>query len=196
MDVQASDYENAAYSVFVVLLSRVILSFNLNLYIPISKVDENIQRAQKRNAVLKQLFYFRNNIAENDKRSRNSVSGSHSLLNGREYKEMTVNEIINGSSDFPGLVPLIEKYLNYLKVDYNVRCKLSNYLSLISKRASGELPTLAAYLRRFVRRHKDYKFDSVINETISYDLIKEVISISNGDDKPELFGNLRKVHVC
>ena len=33
-----TDFENAAFSVFVVLLSRAILHFNLNLYIPISKV--------------------------------------------------------------------------------------------------------------------------------------------------------------
>jgi glutamate--cysteine ligase catalytic subunit len=38
MEVQITDFENAAFAVFVVLLSRAILSFRLNLYIPISKV--------------------------------------------------------------------------------------------------------------------------------------------------------------
>ena len=38
MEVQLTDFENAAYVIFVVLLTRAILSFNLNLYIPISKV--------------------------------------------------------------------------------------------------------------------------------------------------------------
>lgn len=33
-----TDYENAAYAVFITLLSRAILSFNLNFYLPISKV--------------------------------------------------------------------------------------------------------------------------------------------------------------
>ena len=33
-----TDFENAAFSIFVVLLSRAILAFNLNLYLPISKV--------------------------------------------------------------------------------------------------------------------------------------------------------------
>ena len=41
MEVQITDFENAAFSVFVVLLSRAILSFNLNFYIPISKVAVN-----------------------------------------------------------------------------------------------------------------------------------------------------------
>ena len=38
MEVQMTDFENAAFAVFVVLLSRAILYFKLNFYIPISKV--------------------------------------------------------------------------------------------------------------------------------------------------------------
>ena len=38
MEVQMTDFENAALAVFVVLLSRAILYFKLNFYIPISKV--------------------------------------------------------------------------------------------------------------------------------------------------------------
>ncbi|KAI0786681.1 glutamate-cysteine ligase catalytic subunit [Abortiporus biennis] len=62
MEVQLTDYENAAFAVFVVLLSRAILAFNMNLYIPISKVDENMDRAQKRDAIHTQKFYFRKEI--------------------------------------------------------------------------------------------------------------------------------------
>ena len=36
--IQLTDFENAALVVFVVLLTRAILSFGLNFYIPISKV--------------------------------------------------------------------------------------------------------------------------------------------------------------
>ena len=38
MEVQITDFENAAFAVFVVLLSRAIMAFNLNFYVPISKV--------------------------------------------------------------------------------------------------------------------------------------------------------------
>ena len=58
-EVQLTDFENAAYSVFIVLLTRVILSLNLDFVMPLSKVDENFRRAQKRGAVLNQKFYFR-----------------------------------------------------------------------------------------------------------------------------------------
>ena len=42
MEVQMTEFENAAYVVFVVLLTRVILSFKLNLLLPISKVSPSL----------------------------------------------------------------------------------------------------------------------------------------------------------
>lgn len=68
MEVQLTDFENAAFSVFIVLLSRAILSFNVNFYIPISKVDENMKRAHHKDAVRQQKFHFRKNVF--NKRSR------------------------------------------------------------------------------------------------------------------------------
>ncbi len=38
MEVQLTDYENAAFTVFCVLVLRVLLSFDLNIYVPMSKV--------------------------------------------------------------------------------------------------------------------------------------------------------------
>ena len=63
MEMQLTDFENAAFSVFTVLLQRVILTFDLNLYIPISKVDVNMQRAHSRNAAAKGKFFFRRHLA-------------------------------------------------------------------------------------------------------------------------------------
>ena len=63
MEMQLTDFENAAFAVFIVLLQRVILTFDLNLYIPISKVDANMQRAHSRNAAAKGKFFFRRHLA-------------------------------------------------------------------------------------------------------------------------------------
>ena len=62
MEIQLTDHENAVFSIFVVLLTRTILAYNLNFYIPLSKVDENMQTAQKRDAVLNETFWFRRDI--------------------------------------------------------------------------------------------------------------------------------------
>ena len=48
MEIQLTDFENAAFTVFVVLLTRIILAFDLHLYIPISKLNENMARAHAR----------------------------------------------------------------------------------------------------------------------------------------------------
>jgi glutamate--cysteine ligase catalytic subunit len=47
MEAQLTDFENAAFTVMTVLISRVLLSFRLNLYVPLSKVDENMATAHE-----------------------------------------------------------------------------------------------------------------------------------------------------
>ena len=95
MEVQLSDFENAAYSVFIVLLTRVILSFGLNFYIPISKVDANMQTAHKRDAVLNEKFYFRKNVFTSQ--SPNGQSrGPVDEEDEDAFELMTLNEIVNG----------------------------------------------------------------------------------------------------
>lgn len=40
--------------------------------------------------------------------------------------------------DFPGLMPLINKYMNSMEIDVDTRCTMLQYLELISGRASGQ----------------------------------------------------------
>ncbi|KAL3803173.1 hypothetical protein HJC23_003448 [Cyclotella cryptica] len=63
MEIQLTDFENAAFTTFITLLTRVILTFDLNLYIPLSRVDANMQRAHGRNAAVKGKFFFRRHLA-------------------------------------------------------------------------------------------------------------------------------------
>jgi len=59
MELGLTDFENAAFSSFMILLAQTIVAKKLDLYMPISLVDENMERAHKRNAVENQKFYFR-----------------------------------------------------------------------------------------------------------------------------------------
>jgi len=63
MEMQLTDFENAAFTVFIVLITRVILTFDLNFYIPLSRVDANMQRAHSRLASSKGKFFFRRHLA-------------------------------------------------------------------------------------------------------------------------------------
>ena len=66
MEVQLTDFENAAFVVFIALITRVVLAFDLGFYIPLSKVDENMSRAHLKDAVNTQMFFFRKHIAPPD----------------------------------------------------------------------------------------------------------------------------------
>jgi len=109
------------------------------------------------------------------------------------YEEMTLAEIMMGKADyFPGLIPLIRAYLDYIRCDAFTLARVKQYLSLIEKRAKGELVTPATWMRKFVAEHPDYKKDSVISEEIAYDLMVACKDIGEGTRHvPELLGDLR-----
>lgn len=52
LDNQITAYENAAYVVTLVLITKAIIQYDLDLLALFSLVDENMRRAVKRNAVL------------------------------------------------------------------------------------------------------------------------------------------------
>ena len=123
MEIQMTDFENAAFSIFIVLVTRAILSYDLNLYIPIPRTTENMETAHERDAILKSKFWFRKDPLPHHHRPNrfngaSLFSSSSSPTSGAatpqtndscpgtppirpvddEYRLMSINEIINGSS--------------------------------------------------------------------------------------------------
>lgn len=224
MEIQITDFENAAFSIFIVLVTRAILSFDLNFYIPIPRTTENMETAHVRDAVMREKFWFRRDPfpRRSPKQSPrlNGVSGppSSSSATGTstpshdpsrpttpgvqespsspagpvedEYTQMTIDEIINGANcasspdGFPGLIPLVESYLDSVNIDVDTRCRLAVYLDLIRKRANGTLWTGAKWIRHFVRTHPEYKGDSAVSEKVVYDLFEAVreVGLTEGKD--------------
>lgn len=168
-EAQLTDFENAAIVCFVVLLTRVILSYHLNFLVPISKVDENMQKAQKRDALRTEKFWFRRNIcsakqaqpngssAGNDANAAAPSDKDNAAASADEYELMSIEQIINGNGAFPGLVPLINSYLSSMDVDADTHCTIQQYLRLIQRRASGKLITTATWIRNEVLNHPEYK---------------------------------------
>ena len=233
MEIQITDFENAAFSIFIVLITRAILSYDLNLYIPIARTTENMETAHARDAVTNSKFWFRKDPLPHHRSSggsRLSGSGGSGLHpsssttsmtnhgagtsgtstpnnNNRsrpvsppfpaiqdEYTQMTISEIINGpsspttntsnpnpspaslstSTNFPGLLPLLDSYLSSLDLPIHIRCQLARYLDFIARRADGTLWTGARWIREFVRKHPEYRGDSVVGEGVAYDLLRAV----------------------
>lgn len=193
-EVQLTDFENAAYCVFIVLLTRVILSLNLDFVMPLTKVDANLKRAQKRGAVRDETFYFRKDPYTNATPStfyesmdfESSCGGCKGTppKDKDELEEMTIDEIINGQrgGGFQGLVPMMKWYLQSTgEVDVDTSCTIYQYLRLISLRASGQLMTLATWIRTQVQSHPEYKKDSRVTDEIGYDLLKKMHKITKGE---------------
>lgn len=232
MEIQITDFENAAFSIFIVLITRAILSYDLNFYIPIPRTTENMETAHTRDAVINSKFWFRKDPLSHHRSTHtnrfNSTTTSASAsgtstpnLNGNlsrppspppgpvedEYTQMSINEIINGCSstttnptstatspppnsspgtslnDFPGLLPILDSYLNSLDLSVDVRCDLTRYLDFIRRRADGTLWTGAKWIREFVRSHPAYQGDSVVGERVAYDLVRAVREVTEGEGK-------------
>lgn len=168
MEIQLTDFENAAFTVFVVLLTRIILAFDLSLYIPISKLDENMKRAHARDAIQTQKFFFRKHMADLDggggggtEREREREHCGCSTV--QEYEEMTVAEIMMGKGTyFPGLIPLCEAYLDFIQCSRETRDRVGRYLELVRRRACGEVQTAASWMRGFVQAHPEYQVSAVV----------------------------------
>ncbi|XP_052833099.1 glutamate--cysteine ligase catalytic subunit-like [Octopus bimaculoides] len=165
MELQLTDFENAALVVFMVLLTRAIVTFKLSLLVPITKVDENFTSAQKRDSINTQKFHFREVQKE-----FTSCEVTHKI-----YSLMTLNEIMNGKDDFPGLIPLIYKYLDHVDYDSSKRPKIMQYLKYLSDKAAGKMIHLfSSILNKCYYKHSTLKF-SIENSATQSKILKITI---------------------
>jgi len=171
LDVQLTDYENAAMAALVGFVVRLINDKHLNFIIPISKCDENMKRAHKKNAVITEKFYFRTNIENNKEKER--------------LTEMTISEIIEGkpSENYKGLLPRMKEIIEKEATLKGEKEEVMGYLGFLKDRARGKYKTGAKFIREYILNHKDYKKDSIITPEINYDLMNLLDRINSGTEK-------------
>ena len=66
------------------------------------------------------------------------------------------------------MIPIVKKYLGSLDLDADTACTITQYLRLISARASGKIQTNATWIRNFVTSHPKYKYLSKLFKNIYY----------------------------
>lgn len=94
---------------------------------------------------------------------------------------MTVEEILCGKGEtFPGLVPLIEAYLDIIECDEKTCIVVNDYIDFLIDRSKGTVSTTARWIRDFISNHPSYKKDSVVTKEIEHDLVRRCVDISNG----------------
>lgn len=169
MEAQPSDMENAALVVALRVLQQTIQYFDLDLKIPISAVEENMNRASDLNAATDQIFRFA---------ARFLSSAGEPALVFDGWASLDV--IFNGTSDdaaqsWRGLLPLARDYLahrNIASLSTKEQEKILGALELLSMRASGRLETPAKWMRKFVA---EKSCGSLCNEEISSRLYYDMI---------------------
>ena len=74
LDIQLTDYENAALTVFVGMLVNIINEFSLDFIMPISLVDQNMLECQVMDALLTSKFWFRVDLFDHGVYTRNDLA--------------------------------------------------------------------------------------------------------------------------
>jgi len=166
MEAQPSDMENAALVVALRVLHKTIQHFNLDLKIPISAVEQNMDRANNRNAATDQIFRF----------AVRSMGEPAPTFDGWASLDVVFNGIGNGGGrTWRGLLPLAREYLahrNISNLHSEEQEKVLGALDLLSARASGRLETPAKWMRRFVaERSWDSSRGEEISSRLYYDMV-------------------------
>jgi hypothetical protein len=132
------------------ILQQTIQHFDLDLRIPISAVEENMNRANARAAATDQVFRFAAKIGHSANAPAYAFDGWASL-----------DTIFNGGDNgagvkWLGLLPLAHVYLVQRGIS-GLPCieqeRIFGALEILSARASGRLQTPAQWMRTFIRKH-------------------------------------------
>lgn len=138
LDIQITDFENAALCLIIIILSRMILSLHLNFKIPISKVDENIRRSNEMDAILTQKFWFRKHYVPANCELQTSSGRFAGAECECEPVELTIREIFEGTEEVQGLFELMNNYLiNIVKCSEQNLKDMGRYLEFFRRRISG-----------------------------------------------------------
>lgn len=121
MDIQLTDFENAALTVFLGLIVNVVNLFSINLLMPIPLVDENMELAHKRNSLLDSKFWFRlvspNNYQKSDVLETDFLQSDKNFVEANEedkFGQLYIWQILEGDAEagFPkGLIPLCQEVM-------------------------------------------------------------------------------------
>lgn len=184
-EAQATDFENAAVIALARVLALLILEERWDLYMQISKVEENLQRTQGVGAVTRSPFLFRKDF----------LGGT----TAGEIGEFSLQEIF-----FAEQHGVFSRCLGFMQRKHaEGACssatlqRFTRYVELFRRRCTGELPTPAAWLRQRLAAHKDYEGGSIVPPQFVKDMALLAASLSESPRSPaatmaltELLGDL------
>ena len=166
LDNQLTDFENAAFiTLLFCLVSWINHHDDVNTAMPITLIDENMERAHARNAIATQKFWWPDSLYNNDVEAEGE----------RTFSEKSLAEIMEQIED------IIQGHLNSQNLEGEQREYTDHMVNFIVKRARGEVKTGAQYIRDRVAKHPEYMKDSHIHQSIAYDVVAEAARIGGHD---------------
>ena len=151
-ELQLTSFENAAIMTFCLIYSRMVFFKDLNFIIPITKVDENFERAHKMDSIEKEKFYFRIDGVKNFNKESKLIENkflSHGNgipkdylnedFNNQGIKELSLEEIICGSEkdNFCGLLSLMFDFIKEKIEDEEMKKISFLHLKFLEARVKG-----------------------------------------------------------
>ncbi len=153
--------------------------FRLNLYIPISKLDENLHRSLKRDAVRSQKLFFPVELKhiddpENSEIAEFSCAEIFSkllpfLVDDLRATKKSEEESCAAHSDLDLQSPFSLNNAGSDNLSFVAEC-----LEFVRLRSTGEEETPATFMRRFLAMHPSYARDSEVTEEAVRDLVLEI----------------------
>lgn len=169
------------------LLTNICNHLDVNFLMPISMVDANMERAHKRDALLKEKFWFNTRCFDPSKPmsellKHHGLRSSESSTLGKEpkYEELYIHEILLGTGDeFPGLLSIIKTFLASQKYQAELNEQFDHILDFVLARSRGEVPTGASFIRQYIHKHPLYRKDSKISPCLHFNLICQIMKLNN-----------------
>jgi len=173
MDIQLTDFENTALTVAVGMIANLAGTFDLDFILPISKIDENMERAHDRDGLLSTKFWWKipaegqepettpvATLLENKFERSNSAQPEAGVTEEQRkekdearYQELYVWQILLGDESIgfkKGLIPLCQEYMALKSWPVDKVAEIMHYLNFLADRAKGIVPTGATFIRQFV----------------------------------------------
>ena len=183
MDIQLTDFENTCLVVFLGLIVNVCNTMNVNFLLPITMADENLKRAHKRDAILKEKFWF--NVNCFDPAHPLSELDKHDFMKSSEnvlepvYEELTMQEILCGKGQFIGLVNMMRAFMSSRNYADEHLHQFEHIFEFLMARARGEVPTAASFIRNYITSHPLYRKNSVVSPCLIKELVCQILKLNN-----------------
>lgn len=170
-EVQITDFENAAIVAVVRALAQVIMDERWDLAIPISRCDANDVASSCRNAAVDGRFWFRI---------------------GGELRQWTLREILAGEGGiFTRCRAWLQRQRDAEQCSVEAQGRLCMYMDLFERRASGALPTPAAWLRSWLEGHPAYRGDGEVPGAFVGDVCRFAAEVNHSAKGAEHLERLR-----